>query len=351
MRITWALGLQRLGFDVWLVEQVAPGQHRGIDWFDAVTSRFGLGDRSGLIEASGRVLAGPGIEELEQVADEAELLVNISGNLTFERLARAPRNRVYVDLDPGYTQFWHAAGHLGDILERHEIHLTVGLAVGRPGCSIPTAGIHWRPVKPPVLLDEWRTEPARDASRLTTVGSWRGGYGRVEQDGTLYGQKAHEFRRFADLPLRVEATCEAALAIEPADAADSEALVAGGWRLVDPFEVAGDPDAYREYIQGSGAELSTAQGIYVATRSGWFSDRTACYLAAGRPAVVQETGLGEGMPTGEGLLTFTDPSGAAAAIAELTAEPTRHAAAARAIAEEHLDASTVLAGVLEEALA
>lgn len=364
VRLSWALGLERLGFDVWLIEEISPESARdaagrpvalerseNLGWFERVTARFGLRERSALVGSDGIWIAGPALDELEEIASEAALLVNISGNLTLDGVLRAPRRRAYVDLDPGYTQFWHAAGQLGDALERHDAHLTVGLAIGTGTCSVPTGGIGWRPVRPPALLDEWPEGPAEDPSRFTTVGSWRGGYGRVEHDGHLLGQKAHEFRRLADLPDRVAATCEAALYIDPADEADRDALSAGGWQLTDPREVAGDPDAYREFIQGSGAELSTAQGIYVETGSGWFSDRTACYLASGRPAVVQETGLGDAIPTGEGLLTFRDADEAAAAVTTVASDYDRHAAAARRIAEEHLDARTVLTDALEEVLA
>jgi hypothetical protein len=201
-----------------------------------------------------------------------------------------------------------------------------------------------------VLLDAWPVRPSPEPGRFTTVARWRGGYGRLEHEGRLYGQKAHELRALAALPERVAATLEIALAIDDADKSDRELLCSHGWRVVDPA-VAATPDAVREYIAGSGAELSVAQGAYVATRSGWLSDRTACYLATGRPAVVQETGLSDVLATGEGLLTFSTLDEAAVAIEQVQADHPRHCAAARAIAEEHLDSDRVLAELLEVSLA
>jgi hypothetical protein len=186
---------------------------------------------------------------------------------------------------------------------------------------------------------------------FTTVASWRGGYGRVEHDGRLLGQKAHEFRRFATLPRDSGARCEAALDIHPGDDADARLLEDGGWRLVDPRAVAGDPDAFRTYVQRSAAELSPAQGVYVETACGWLGDRTTRYLASGRPAVVQRTGLPPDVPLGEGLLAFSTPAEACAAVAAVTADYARHARAARRLAEERFDAGRVVGALLEDLLA
>jgi len=348
VRLSWVLGLRQLGLDAWLVEEVAP-EVSATDraWFESVVERFGLGERSALVDSEGRSLAGVPAEALSEAMAIAELLVNISGNLTCERLLSLPNRRVYVDLDPGYTQFWHLARALGPVLERHDTFLTVALAIGRPSCSIPTGGFDWRPVAPPVVLDDWPVTRKPSQRRLTTVAGWRGGYGRVEHDGHTFGQKAHEFRRLADVPRGLGAPCEIALDIDPADDDDADALMAGGWQLVDPREVAGDPDAFRRYVQASSAELSAAQGIYVETGSGWFSDRTTRYLASGRPAVVQETGLPPEIPRGEGLLTFRTPAEASAAARAVLDNYASHARAARRLAEEHFASDLVLGSVLE----
>jgi hypothetical protein len=351
VRLSWALGLRDLGIDAWLVEEVAAASLEALAWFASVTEGFGLEDRCALVDSGGEVLHGPDLAELTDAAEGADLLVNISGNLKLEPLASAPARRVYLDLDPGYTQLWYADGHLGPIESQHDSFYTVGTAIGRGDCPLPTHGIEWRATLPPILLSEWpataSAEPGPEP--VTTVGSWRGGYGRVEHDGRLYGQKAHEFRRLAGLPHRVGLTCEAALAFEPEDHADADALRSGGWRLVDPRAVAGDPSAYREYLARSGAELSPAQGIYVETRCGWFSDRSAAYLASGRPAVVQDTGS-TGVPVGEGLLTFRGPDEAVDALDRLAAAYEDHALAARTLAEDHFDSRVVLSKLLEEVI-
>lgn len=413
VRLSWLLGLRRLGVEAWLVEQIdpevcrdelgrraAPERSVNLAWFEQVTRRFGWTERAALIRPDGGVIAGwAGIdsEALREVAAAAELLVNISGNLTADSLLPLPGRRAYVDLDPGYTQLWHDAGVLGGALERHEELLTVGLGLEHTTVRLPLAGLRWRAAPPPVVLTEWpamtsehrtgagakaeaerakaKTEAAEDeartgaqagggvgtrdgtsagdgasAGKLTTVASWRGGYGRVERDGHLYGQKAHQFRRFADVPRQSVASFEAALDIHPDDSADAQLLAAGGWELVDPGAVAGDADAFRDYVQSSMAEFSPAQGIYVETGCGWLGDRTARYLASGRPAIVQDVGLAPHMPLGEGLLAFATPAEALARVEEVVGDYSKHARAARRIAEERLDSDVVLGGLLEDLL-
>lgn len=353
VRLAWLLALRRLGVETWFVEQIDARalDERAVAWFEQVTGRFGFAERSALLRADGAVVRGPALEALREAAARADVLLNLSGNLAYEPLLRLPRWRAYVDLDPGYTQLWHAQGALGPALARHEELLTVGLAIGRDGCRLPLDGRRWRAVPPPVPLEEWPAGAPPDAPpSFTTVASWRG-YGRVEHDGRLLGQKAHEFRRFASVPRESAGTFEAALAIHPADRADAERLVDGGWRLVDPCAVAGDPDAFRRYVQGSHAEFSPAQGVYVETRCGWIGDRTTRYLASGRPAVVQDTGLPDELAGDEGLLTFRTPAEARALTDAVLADPARHARAARQIAERHFDAARVVEGVLADLLA
>jgi hypothetical protein len=202
----------------------------------------------------------------------------------------------------------------------------------------------------PVLLDEWESMGACTVERFTTVAAWRGGYGRVERDGVVYGQKAHEFRKLVELPSRVDAKFEVALSIDPGDDADRHRLEEHGWRLVDPRSVTATPSDYRRYVQESSAELSPAQGIYVETGCGWVADRTACYLASGRPAIVQDTGLGTQFPIGEGLLTFRTLDEAVQAVERVRSDWAAHAAAARALAEEYFDSDWVLRAMLEDAL-
>jgi hypothetical protein len=344
-RLSFVRGLERLGFEVCFVEQLERPSAESLAYFDLVRRQFDL--RGALVTESGSV--GLDRDDLLAFAADSELLLNIGGHLTLEPLRSAPRVKVYLDDDPGYTQLWHSTGALGDRLTAHDAWFTVGASVGRAGCAIPTGGIPWRAIRPPVVLDDWPVAVGGDSGRFTTVASWRGAYGRLEHEGRLFGQKAHEFRRLAELPRRTGAVLEIALDIHTSDDADRELLLSHGWRLVDPRAVAFDPLGFRRYVQASGAEVSAAQGIYVETASGWFSDRTVRYLASGKPVLVQDTGFGADLPVGEGLLAFATLDDAAAGIESILGDYDRHARAARALAEAYFDSDVVVARLLDEA--
>ena len=349
VRMSWVRGLERLGLDVWFVEELSAVPDRdspALAWFRSVTERFGLRKRAALL-AAGDAVDGPPLGELVGVAAEATL-VNISGHLEFPSLFDAFRRRVMVDIDPGFTQFWHAAGNPGARVDGHELHFTIGELIGTPGCPVPTSGVEWRPVRQPVTLDDWPVSGG-ETDLFTTVGTWRGPFGPVEHEGRTYGLKVHEFRKFIDLPTRSPQRFELALDIHPADERDRVALRQRGWGLSDPRTVARDPDAFRSYVQRSGAEFSVAQGVYVDTGCGWFSDRTTRYLASGKPALVQDTGFSRTLPVGDGLVAFRTVEEAVRGAADIVARYPEHASAARQIAEEHFAAERVLARFCEEA--
>jgi hypothetical protein len=348
VKVSWVRGLQRLGLDVWFAEELADSIHReaAASWFGAVSERFELTRRATLI-ADGEAIVGPTLEQLSDVAGEASL-VNISGHLTLPRLFGAFRRRVMVDIDPGFTQFWHAQGLPGANVEGHDLYFTIGELIGTPQCPIPTGGLEWRPVRQPVVLDDWPSVQPGDSERFTTIASWRGPLGQVEYGGKTYGLKVHEFRRFIELPRRSPHRFELALDIHPGDQRDLDDLRGHGWTIVDPREVAGDLEALRAYVQGSGAEFSAAQGMYVQTRCGWFSDRTTRYLASGKPALVQDTGFSELLPVGDGLIPFSTLEDAVRGAGDIVGRYGEHRAAARAIAEEHFDSTRVLARFCEE---
>jgi hypothetical protein len=350
VRMSWVRGLQRLGLDVWFVEELA--QSTGHDpaaeaWFRAVVEGFGLERRATLLD-EGAAITGPTLDELLDLAIDATL-VNISGHLTLPSLFGAFRRRVMVDIDPGFTQFWDQEGLVGANVVGHDLHFTIGELIGTPGSPIPTCGIEWRPVRQPVVLEDWPVSDSAHPDRFTTVGTWRGPFGPIEHDGRTYGLKVHEFRKFIALPRRSPHQFEIALDIDPADGRDLAALHENGWRIVDPREVAADPDAFRAYVHASGAEFSVAQGVYVDTRCGWFSDRTTRYLASGKPALVQDTGFIGRLPTGDGLVAFRTLDEAVAGAADIIARYPEHSAAARRIAEEHFDSDHVLARFCEQA--
>jgi hypothetical protein len=337
-RLSFVFGLRRLGFDVIFIEQLFEANEEGRRYFGLVCAAYGI---------DGVLLSDGGVpEEVSSRVEDAELLINIGGHLTVEALKRAARVKVFLDDDPGYTQIWHLSGQLGKRLAGHDHYYSVGTCIGTPNSEIPSGGIGWRALWPPVVLSEWPV--AGGGARFTTVGSWRGAYGPVEYNGRWYGQKAHEFRRFIDLPRLAAQTFEIALDIRDADSTDRDRLEKNGWQLVDPRVVAGTPDTFRAYVQESSAEFSVAQGIYARTGSGWFSDRTTRYLASGKPALVQETGFRRSLSVGEGLLSFRTLGEAVEGAGRIVDDYTAHCIAARALAEKYFDSDLVLGRLLDE---
>jgi hypothetical protein len=261
--------------------------------------------------------------------------------LADESLSAGIPRRVYLDLDPAFNQLWHVTQGIDMRFGSHNYHVTVGLGIGRAGCRVPTCGLEWIPTLQPVVLAQWPVAERIVYDGLTTVGNWRG-YGSIEHEGVFYGQKVHSLRQFINLPRRTREKIMPALAIHPQEAKDLAALAENGWILLDPHEVAHDPPRYRQFIQGSKAELGIAKSGYVASRCGWFSDRSACYLASGRPVLAQETGFSSFLPTGEGLLAFETEDDVLRGIDILNRDYPRHSRAARALAAEHFDSDRVL---------
>lgn len=343
--LQYLLGFRALGWEVTLVDRLDAGMPRdGLDYLAATMERFGLADDWSVLLPESES-AGLPRSQVERRLASSDLLLNVMGYLDDEDLLATPPLRVFLDVDPGFGQMWRQLG-LADPFAGHDRFVSVGLEVGSAGCGVPDCGLDWIPTLPPVALEHWPVAPG--GTTFTSVATWRGPYGPVEYEGRSYGLRVHEFRRFLSLPERVPARFEFALAIDPADAADVARLQGAGWTLLDPGAVAADPDAYHRLIQGSGAELTVAKGMYVETQSGWFSDRSACYLAAGKPVVAQETGFGAHLPTGEGLLSFSTLEEAVAAVEDVRGDFPRHRRAAREIAEEHFDAARVLGRLVDE---
>jgi len=344
--LQYVAGLRALGHEVMLVEPtaaeaLAPGGEV-VRYFEALPLPEG---RAALLAGEGETVGVSYVELLDFVRG-ADLLLNISGMLRDERLLEAVPVRAFLDLDPGFNQAWEATGaDMGFDLHTH--FATVGVRIGAEDCPIPTLGHSWIPTLPPVALVHWPVaeEPPR-RNAVTSVGHWRS-YGSIEFGGVHYGQRAHALRELFELPGRAEASFELALGIHPDEVDDLRALRDNGWRLLDPDKVAGTPAAYADFVRGSKAELCVAKSGYVNSRSGWFSDRSACYLASGRPVAAQDTGFGAALPVGEGLLAFGSVEEAAVAVAEIEDDYGRHRDAARALAEGHLDAARVLPRLLE----
>jgi hypothetical protein len=199
----------------------------------------------------------------------------------------------------------------------------------------------------PVVIDQWPVSHRAPRHPLTTIANWRG-YGSVEFEDRFYGQKAHSLRPFFRLPERTDEKLALALAIHPGERSDLEQLNRHGWQLLDPGEVAGTPDAFRTFVQDSRAEFGIAKSGYVAANCGWFSDRSICYLASGRPVLAQETGFSAFLPSGEGLLAFETEEDVLRGIEQLDRDYAKNCRAARRIAEEYFDANRVLGSLLRK---
>jgi hypothetical protein len=345
--LQYVAGLSELGHEVVLVEPV-PVESLQAD--GEVASYFRAlplieGQSALLGEETERTLGLP-YRQLLEFAGGADLLLNVAGMLRDERLLEPVPVRGFLDLDPGFNQVWQATGsEMG--LDLHTHFATVGVRIGAEDCPIPTLGRNWIGTLPPVSLAHWpMADAAPQHDAFTSVGHWRS-YGSIEHEGVHYGQRAHSLRSLFELPRCSDARFELALGIHPDEVEDLRALREHGWDLVDPREVAGSPAAYASYVRGSEAELSVAKSGYVNSRSGWFSDRSACYLASGRPVVAQDTGFGDSLPLGEGLLSFETATEASEAVAEVKADVRRHRRAARDLAAEHLDSRKVLSQLLE----
>jgi len=280
---------------------------------------------------------------LHSLCGDAALLINLCGSLKNDELLHRIQRRAYFDLDPGFTQIW---AHEWDMdLSKHNLFFTVGLNIGQPDFDIHLRGIEWQTVAPPVALEYWPVQTDTGAANFTTVGQWRGQYAVWKDE--VYGPKNGEFLKFIELPRRTPQPIELALLIHETETDDLAALRKNNWRLVNPHEAANGRDGFRSYVQRSRAEFSVAKHGYVKSHSGWLSDRTVCYLASGRPVLVQDTGIGKHFPIGKVLLTFTTLEEAVQGIESINADYAAHSVAARKLAEDKLAAPKVLQSILD----
>jgi hypothetical protein len=357
--LQYLLGFRRLGFDVLFVDRLdgstsidakgrpaPPASSWSLARLARVMAGFDLGASFAVLGPGPDTVAGPSRARVRQWIRGADVLVNVMGFLRDPDLLEAAPMRVFLDIDPGYGQMWRSLG-LHDALAGHDRFVTIAGNIGRPWCSIPTGGLPWVVTRPPVVLERWPYRAAH-GDRFSTVATWRGAYGPLDVDGIRYGQRVHEFRRFIDVPRRAGVPMEIALHIDPAEERDLRALREGGWSLTSPTVAAGDPWRYRGYVRRSAGEFAVAKEMYVRTRGGWFSDRSACYLATGRPVIVQDTGLNQLYPTGKGLLTFSTPDQAVECLHRVLDDLPGHSSAARGLAETHFDSDIVLGQLLAD---
>ncbi len=349
-------GFRQLGHDVFYLEDtemwpydpihntVSADCSYNVRYLDEVTSRLGLAGRWLYRNAADGQYYGASPD----ICDGAELFVNVSGcGWLRPEYLRIPK-KIFLDSDPMFTQVALASGRQ-DVIERvqaHDFHFTFAENIHAPDCRVPKTGLNWIPTRQPVVLDWFppAVEPPRDV--FTTVMNWVS-YKPCEYAGETWGQKDVEFMKFVELPARTTQKFEIAMGMGPGMKRPTELLRAKGWTIVEPNERLPDPWSYRDYLRNSKGEWSVAKEGYVKSRSGWFSCRSACYLALGRPCVLQDTGWSARYPTGRGLFAFRTLEEAVAGIEAVNADYAGHCAAARRIAEEFFDARKVLGQMLE----
>lgn len=353
--LQWLLGMQRLGHEVHFLELVkAPGLVPGdaplsrsdnASYFLKVMRQFGVDDAATLFDTHTGESIGKSLQELEDFSSNCDLLLNLSGLLHDEQFFSQVPVRTYIDLDPAFTQLWNFEQGVDMGLSGHNRFVTIGLNLGTPDCVIPTLGKSWIKTLPPLVLANWPVAKSQPTLGLTTVANWRG-YGSIEHKGVFYGQKAHSMRPFFDAPSQTGAPFDLALSIHPDEENDLEQIRKTGWRLLDPSVVAATPGAFKEFIHLSRAEFGIAKSGYVASNCGWFSDRSICYLASGRPVVAQETGFSAHLPTGKGLFAFASMDELSDRIEQMDKDYEMHCRAARGIAKSCFDSDLVLVELL-----
>jgi hypothetical protein len=378
MHMQIAAGLRLLGHDVYYFEATSIWPYdpvRGMRVSDSgyalpylaeVAAEFGMAGRWAYRRSfSDEAWFGLPRAEAEELLHHADAVLNISGATSLAAAGLKAGRLVYVGTDPGHDELAFAQNDPGVtavVAEHHDV-VTYGENIGTPRSPVPPLPRLRGRCRQPVLLDRWTAgEPSREV--FTTVCNWRQTGRDIAYGGRVYSWSKHlEFLKFLDLPRRVRAPVELATNLaEPTtsgrtgevvqasgvDAADRERLQAHGWRLVDGPALTMGPLPYRDYVRASRAEFTVAKDVNVQLRTGWFSERSACYLAAGRPVITQDTGFGSVLPTGEGLFAFETLDQIVAAFDAIESDYVRHSRTARAIAEEYFRAETVLARLLAD---
>jgi hypothetical protein len=364
-------GLKRLGHDVYYIEDTGgwpydPQQDAitedcsyTVNYIARLMDWCGLSDRWAYRLSTDRHTYGLSEIQISHLLDGADALINLTGATVLrDEHLRVPV-RIYLETDPVTPQIEVARGDQFTIglLGAHTHHFTFGENLGEPDCGVPTSDFKYRPTRQPIVLDWWvtaahqhdiSTRQPQTPGRFTTVSNWQQSFKNIEWKGETYFWSKHlEFLKFIDLPKFTGARLELALACNDVEA--KQLLTSHGWSVVDAISLSTNIHTYRDYILGSDGEFTVAKDQNIRLRSGWFSDRSACYLSAGRPVITQDTGFGNIMPTGEGLFSFNTMDEIVAAFDAINSDYQRHSLAARAIAEQYFRAEAVLSKVLDDA--
>ena len=360
--IHYLVGLERLGYEVYYVEDsgAAPYDPRSGGRTDDYTyacqyvadmmRRIGLADRWAYLDMARGVTHGPAGPRLPALYRDAAVLVNLCGATAPRAEHRQGGRLLYIETDPVFEQIRIAEGEESSLnfLASHDVLFTYGENLGAADSPVPLVRFPWKKTRPPVVPDLWAGADEPATPFFTSIATWENKGKDISFRGETYRwSKYVNFLRFIDLPQHTPTRLR--LAMDPADPAVSARLTGLGWDLVDPRPVSSDLEAYRAFVLGSRGEFTVAKDLYVRPRSGWFSDRSVCYLAAGRPVVTQETGFSKLIPAGEGLFAFSTREEIVDAFARIAADYPRHRAAARRIAAEHFGAAPVLRRLLADA--
>jgi hypothetical protein len=314
----------------------------GIRYLNALLEPHGLQDRWCYLAEDGAVHGLPR-SKLAEACRNADVYFNLS-NINWIPELEECRRRVLIDTDPVFTQI--GAHGMGGPFSRYDALFTYGENIHRPGCAMPDGGARWLPTRQPLVLDLWPVTRAPESAPFTTVMNWSP-LGDCEYEGMIYGQKEREFEPFFSLPRDTDAPMEIAVRVPMAV---DKRLMDGGWRIVDPMQITHAPLRYQRYLRSSKAEFSVAKHGYVITRCGWFSERSAAYLASGRPTVVQDTGFSVWLKPGAGVIPFSTREEAIGAIEEINHRYEFQCRAAREIAEAYFDARKVLPALIERGM-
>jgi hypothetical protein len=355
----YLLGLERLGWEAWYIEDhganpydprsnsVAMTCDYNVGYVRAMMELYGLGERWAYWDAINDVYHGLSREAVHRLYREADGLINLCGATRLREEHMACPARLMIDTDPVYEQIKYAEADAGarSYLEAHTHFFSYGENIGGPGWIVPLGGIPWQKTRPPVVLEEWPTDEEAPAC-FSTVATWENKGKNIAYAGETYLWSKHlNFLRFLDLPRRRPECCFTMAMLPPSEEVAAQ-VTGAGWRLVDPRPISAGMQSYARFICGSRGEFTVAKDIYVRPESGWFSDRSVCYLAAGRPVVTMRTGFDRFYPVGEGLFDYADAEEAVAAIDAINRDYRRHSRAARMIAADYFGSDGVLGALL-----
>ncbi len=352
--LNWALGLKANGCRVIWQEAALPrwsaDELRGfIARLKEHLQPFGLADAVAVYSVNGEPLAEGATDDCLSLAEsvEADLLLDICYAAN-ERMVSRFKRSVLLDIDPGLLQLWVDAKQMS--LAKHDLYFTIGETVGQPGSRIPNLGINWHYTPPCVALDHWKPQPTPPGAPFTTVSQWRGGDWVVYGDESYSNEKREGFVPYLDLPAHTTQPLELSLTLGDWEHEERQMLLGKGWRVSDAQTAAATPWGYQQYIARSKGEFSCVKPSCIRLQNAWISDRSICYLASGKPVVVQSTGPSRFLPDASGLFRFNTPDEAARCLDAVGNDYPKQAANARALAEEHFDAKKVTASVLSRAL-